>query len=128
MKLIVGDQVKVTVGKDKGKTGQVTRVVPKKNLLFVEGVGKTIRHVKPSGNQSGERKTIFKPIDASKVAIINDKGEIDRVGYKVSKTGEKERFYKKTGKMISLESSKKVAKTKAKPVEKSKPKSKAKKK
>jgi len=114
MKILVGDQVRVMVGKDKGKTGLVTQVLPKKNLVYVEGVGKTTRHVKPGANQSGERKAIFKPLNSCKVAIINNKGEVDRVGYKVGKTGEKTRFFKKTGVDITAESNKKAVKASVK--------------
>jgi large subunit ribosomal protein L24 len=110
MKLIVGDNVKVMVGKDLGKTGLITRILPKKNKIFVEDVGRTVRHIKPNNNQSGERKIIFKPIDASKVAIVNEKGNVDRVGYKVDKKGEKTRFFKKSGTAITAQVTKTAAK------------------
>ncbi|MBU0978971.1 MAG: 50S ribosomal protein L24 [Patescibacteria group bacterium] len=122
MKILIGDQVKVMVGKDRGKTGLVTRVLPKSNLVYVAGVNQTVRHVKPNVNKSGERKVIFKPIDVCKVAIINNKGEIDRVGYKVDKQGDKTRFFKKTGVEITTETAKSTPKTKLKIAPPEKPK------
>jgi len=114
MKIIVGDQVKVIVGKDQGKIGKVVRVLPKRNLIYVEGVGRTVRHVKPNVNKSGERKDIFKPINVCKVAVLNSQGEIDRIGYRVDKDGTKTRFFKKTGADMTAQSPKVATKGKTK--------------
>ena len=101
MRLKVGDLVIVTTGKDKGKKGKILKVLPKKNQVVVEGVNQVVRHVKPFAGRSGEIKTFNKPILVSKVAIVNDKGQPDRVGYKVEKDGTKVRIFKKTQKIIS---------------------------
>jgi len=100
MKIKLGDEVIVTTGKDKGKKGKVLKVLPKKNMVVVEGVNQVVKHIKPYAGRSGERKTIQKPILVSKVAILNDKGQPDRVGYRIEKDGTKVRIFKKTGKII----------------------------
>ena len=65
-----GDTVTVISGVDKGKTGKVTRVFPKKIMVMVEGVGKRTKHQKPRrAGQSGQIVEKFHPIHASKVAL-----------------------------------------------------------
>lgn len=100
MKLRVNDQVLVTAGKDKGKKGKVVRVVPSKNAVVVEGVNMYVKHFKPMQGQAGQKTTLARPLPTAKVAIINDKGEADRIGYKVEKDGSKVRIFKKTGKVV----------------------------
>ncbi len=101
MKFKVGDQVLVTAGKDKGKKGTITQVLPKQNKVIVEGVNLYVKHIKPMGDRSGDKVRKERPLPLANIAILNDKGNPDRVGYKVSKSGVKERFYKKTGKIIT---------------------------
>lgn len=103
MKLRVGDQVRVTAGKDKGKEAKVVRVIPAHNQVVVEGMNMYARHVKPYGDRAGEITRRERPLDAGKVAIINDKGQIDRVGYQVGRDGKKQRVYKKTGTVIAVQ-------------------------
>jgi large subunit ribosomal protein L24 len=100
MKLRVGDPVLVMVGKDKGKKGQVTKVLPREQAVVVEGMNVYVKHMKPMGNQAGQRLQRSRPLATSKVAIINNEGKIDRIGYKLNKDGTKERIFKKTGKVI----------------------------
>jgi len=97
MKIKVGDQVIVTTGKDKGKSGKVLQVVPKKQSVVVEGISIVVKHRKPMMGRSGERVTIQKPISISKVAITNQAGEPDRVGYQLNKDGSKTRVLRKSG-------------------------------
>ncbi len=101
MKIKLGDMVIVTTGKDKGKKGKVLKVLPKQQMVIVEGVNQVTKHIKPMAGRSGEIKVFNKPILVSKVAILNDKGQPDRVGYRVEKDGTKVRIYKKTQKVIS---------------------------
>lgn len=107
MKFKTGDQILVTAGKDKGKQGKIVRVVPDKDRVIVEGVNLYTKHVKPSGERSGDKIRSERPLPVANIAIINDKGQADRIGYQVSKSGAKERIYKKTGKVIT-ETSKEV--------------------
>lgn len=100
MKLRTGDQVLVTAGKDKGKKGQVVRVMRAQQAVVVEGMNLYTRHIKPMGERAGETVRRERPLATSKVAIINDKGQPDRIGYMVTKDGEKKRIYKKTGTII----------------------------
>lgn len=111
MKFKVGDQVIVTIGKDKGKKAAITRVMPKENTVVVEGLNTFVKHVKPMADRAGQRVTRERALATAKVAILNDKGQADRIGYKIAKDGTKERFYKKTGQIIA-EKAKKVEKKK----------------
>jgi large subunit ribosomal protein L24 len=86
LKIRSGDQVKVTAGKDRGKTGRVLRVEPTKERLFVEGLNMIKRHTRPqqvAGAQSEaqiggviEREG---PIHVSNVMLLDAKGEPTRV-------------------------------------------------
>ena len=107
MKLKVGDQVIVTTGKDKGKKSVITRVVPKQEKVVVEGVNLYVRHVRKMAGQAGQKMTLERPLAASKVAILNDKGEADRIGYKFEADGTKVRVFKKTGQVIVIKEAKK---------------------
>lgn len=102
MKLKVGDQVLVTTGKDKGKKGLIKRVYPRTQKILVEGINQVVKHRKPMMGKSGERTIREKPVDASKVAVINRSGEIDRVGFTIMKDKTKARIFKKTGELIEL--------------------------
>ena len=67
-----GDTVVIISGVDKGKSGKVTRVFPKKTMVMVEGVGKRIKHQKPrKEGQAWQIVEKFHPIHASKVALKN---------------------------------------------------------
>ena len=107
MRIKLGDMVLVTTGKDKGKKGKVLKVLPKKRSVVVEGVNQVVKHIKPYAGRAGEKKLIQKPIAVSKVAILNDKGQPDRVGYRVEKDGTKVRIFKKTGQVIPEKKEKK---------------------
>jgi len=102
MKLRVGDQVMVTVGKDKGKKGAVKTIDPRNNLVLVEGVNQIVKHRKPMMGRAGERVIKEKALNASKLVIVNRAGEPDRVGYTILKNGEKMRIFRKTGEMIDV--------------------------
>ncbi|NCN51106.1 MAG: 50S ribosomal protein L24 [Candidatus Pacebacteria bacterium] len=97
MKFKVGDKVKVTSGKDKGKLSSIVKVIPKKNTVVVEGANMYVKHVKPMGGRSGDKLSVERALSTAKIALVNDKGEVDRIGYKVAKDGSKTRVFKKTG-------------------------------
>lgn len=96
MKLIKGDLVKIVVGKDKGKTGKIEKVLTKEAKVLVEGVNQFKRHVKArQQGQSSEIVTITKPLSVANVALICPKcKEQTRVGYLISKET-KQRICKK---------------------------------
>ena len=121
MKFKVNDKVLVTAGKDKGQSGVIKKVYPKLNKVLVEGVNKYTKHIKPMSGRAGDKIKVERPLHTASIAIINDKGKVDRIGYKVAKDGSKTRVFKKTGKVIAQSTSK------TKSTSKSKAKSKAKK-
>jgi large subunit ribosomal protein L24 len=96
MKLMLKDKVKVISGRDKGKTGVVTAILPKTNQVVVEGVNVVKRHTKPSQqNPKGGIIDTIKPIDASKVMVLDpSSGKPARVSYKLGPKGKKERVFK----------------------------------
>lgn len=100
MKFKVGDTVLVTGGKDKGVKSTVVQVLPKADKIVVKDANKYVKHIKPMNGRAGEKSLVERALPLSKVAIINDKGQQDRIGYKVDKSGDKVRIYKKTGKLI----------------------------
>ncbi len=101
IRLKKGDEVVVTTGKYKGKTGKITATHPKENKVTVEGINIVKKHIKPSqARPRGGIEEITKPIWVSKVAIVDDKKKPSRIGYKVDKDGNKTRIFKTTGKEI----------------------------
>ena len=97
-KLKKGDKVVVIAGKDKGKTGEITKVLPKENKVVVSGVNFVTLHKKPTNTTPGQRVKVEKPIDASNVAIVED-GKPVRVTFK-EVDGKKVRVSKKTDKKV----------------------------
>lgn len=101
MKLKKGDNIIVRTGKDKGKTGKIEKVFPKKNTIRVAGINMYKRHVKRRDEKNpGGIIDISRPIDVSKVALIDPTTKTaTRVGYTTIK-GEKKRITKKGNKQI----------------------------
>lgn len=97
MKFKVGDTVIVTGGKDKGVKSTIVKVLPKEHKVIVKDANKYVKHVKPMGNRAGEKINIERALPLAKIAIINNKDQVDRIGYKIEKSGEKVRIFKKTG-------------------------------
>lgn len=73
MNIKTGDKVRVLSGKDKGKAGKVTQVLPKLGMLVVEDLNKTVRHIKARGKQAGQRVSYDGPIRMDKVSLIREK-------------------------------------------------------
>ena len=96
MKLRKEDKIIVIAGKDKGKTGAVTRVLPQTGQIVVEGINLVKRHTKPSQKQPrGGILEITKPIDVSKVMVLDPhSGKPARIGYEIKPDGSKERIFK----------------------------------
>ena len=105
MKFKVGDKVVITAGDAKGKKSVITELYHQKNKVKVKDVNQYVKHVKPMPliGREGDRVTLERPVPVANVAILNDKGEPDRIGHKVTENGQKIRVYKKTGKEIKTE-------------------------
>jgi large subunit ribosomal protein L24 len=100
-KLRKGDNVVVLAGKDKGKKGDITRVMPKDNKAIVSGVNVAIRHTKQTQSSQGGRIAREMPIDLSNLALVDPKtGEATRVGFRIE-NGDKVRYAKKSGETIN---------------------------
>jgi len=96
-----GDTVVVISGKEKGKRGEVERVIPAKSRVVVSGVNVRTRHARPSQQNQEGLYTFDAPIHVSNVMLIDpSSGEPTRVGYQFTDSGEKVRVSKKSGKDI----------------------------
>ncbi|MEM8573374.1 MAG: 50S ribosomal protein L24 [Pseudomonadota bacterium] len=101
LKIKKGDHVVVLTGKDKGKKGEVLKVIPSENRAIVQGVAQIRRHQRQTANQEGGIITKEAPIHISNLALEDPKdGEPTRVGYKFLKDGRKVRFAKRSGEVI----------------------------
>ena len=101
-KIRKGDQVVVLSGKDKGKTGEVVRSMPKESKVVVAGVNVAARHRKPSQvNPQGGIDRKEAPLHVSKVAIADPKtGKATRVRFE-DRNGKKVRVAVKSGELIN---------------------------
>ncbi|MFO6424661.1 50S ribosomal protein L24 [Motilimonas sp. KMU-193] len=100
-KIIRDDEVIVLAGKDKGKTGKVTKVLPN-GKVFVEGVNIIKKHTKPNPQLGVAGGIVEKEaaIDASNVAVLNPTtGKADRVGFRIE-DGKKVRFFKSNNETV----------------------------
>ena len=101
-KIKKGDSVVVITGRDKGKRGDVSRVVDDRHVV-VNGVNTVKKHTKPNPmkNQPGGIVTMEVPIDVSNVAIWNPVTQkADRVGMRLLEDGRKVRFFKSNGEQL----------------------------
>jgi large subunit ribosomal protein L24 len=97
-----GDTVVVMSGEDKGKRGKVTRVLPDRDLVVVEGVNSVKRHIKPSANRPGGILEVEAPLSASKLMLADPNGgKPSRVKFK-TENGKKVRVAK-SGVVIPVE-------------------------
>ena len=101
-KIRKGDQVVILSGKDKGKTGEVTKSMPKDGKVVVSGVNVAVRHRKPTqANPQGGLERREAPLHVSKVAIADPKtGKASRVRFE-SRDGKKVRVAAKSGELIN---------------------------
>jgi large subunit ribosomal protein L24 len=108
MRIRRDDMVKVISGKDKGKTGRVLRVEPKRRRVFVEGLNIQTRHVRPrsirDAQRAGEVGGIVQepgPIDVSNVMLLDPKsGDPTRVRIGRDEGGRRVRVSKKSGEVF----------------------------
>ena len=101
-KIRKGDNVVVIAGRDKGKRGDVARVVDAEHVV-VNGVNSVKRHTRPNPlkNQPGGIVSKDMPIHVSNVALWNPvTKKADRVGFRVMDDGRKVRFFKSNGELL----------------------------
>jgi large subunit ribosomal protein L24 len=100
-KIKKGDRVVVLAGKDKGKQGAVTQVLPKANRVLVQGVNLVQRHTKATqADPQGGIKSKEAFLHVSNVALVDSNGKPTRVGFKIE--GDKKvRVAKTTGEVIN---------------------------
>ena len=99
-KIKKGDRVVVLSGKDKGRTGEVVKAMPKEGKVIVSGINVHARHRKPSQtNPQGGIDRAEAPLHMSKVAIATGDGKPSRVRFEV-RDGKKVRVAAKTGELI----------------------------
>jgi large subunit ribosomal protein L24 len=93
-----GDLVEVRMGKDRGRRGQVTKVLPKEGRVIVEGVNIMKRHQKPKrGMMQGGVIDKDMPIAVSAVSLVCRSCGPTRIGMRFDEQGRKVRFCRKCG-------------------------------
>ena len=99
-KLKKGDRVIVLAGRDKGKEGEITQVMPAEGRALVSGVNMVTRHQRQTQGSQGGRIRMEAPIQISNLAMVDPKeGGPPRVGFRIE-DGKKVRFAKKSGETI----------------------------
>jgi len=100
-KIKKGDKVVVLAGRDKGRVGEVTQVIPKETRAFVRGVNMVKRHTRQSGTTEGGIVSKEAPIHLSNLAVADPKdGKPTRVAFKILDDGRKVRVAKRSGDLI----------------------------
>lgn len=100
-KLKKGDKVVVLAGRDRGKEGEILRVMPKESRAVVAGVNMVIRHQRQTAQAQGGRIAQEAPIHLSNLALVDPKdGGATRVGFRFLEDGSKVRYAKKSGEVI----------------------------
>lgn len=101
MKFKKGDRVVVLTGRDKGKTGEVLKMLPGETRAVVQGVNQVKRHTRPSAASQGGIIEKDAAIHLSNLAHIDPKTDKPtRVGFKYLDDGRKVRFAKRSGEVI----------------------------
>jgi large subunit ribosomal protein L24 len=97
-----GDEVIVRTGKDKGKSGRVSKVL-KENKVLVEGINQVKKNQKPNPNAGVSGGIVVKdmPINISNIGLYNPQTKkADRVGFKFLEDGKKVRYFKSTNEVV----------------------------
>ncbi len=102
MRIRTDDQVLITSGKDKGKSGKVVRVDPSRRKVFVENLNVVKRHQRPrTMNEQGGIIEKEGPIDVSNVVLLDPTdNKPTRIGVRVADDGARVRYSKRTDKTI----------------------------
>jgi len=101
-KIRQNDEVVILAGKDKGKSGKITKVLPAEGKVFVEGINLIKKHQKPVPQLQQPGGIVEKEaaINVSNVAIKNPAtGKADRVGFRIE-DGKKVRFFKSNNELV----------------------------
>src|SRR5574344_2528183 len=102
MNFKTGDKVVVIAGKDKGKTGNITKILAKENKVVVSGINMLKKHIKPNGQTAGSIVDMESPIHASNVMIEDQKKKKNtRIGHTTDKKGNKVRNAKKSNESLN---------------------------
>jgi large subunit ribosomal protein L24 len=101
LKIKKGDNVVVISGRDKGKTGEVLRVLPVDGRAVVQGVNVARRHTKPRMGEPGGILEKELSLHISNIAHVDPaSGKATRVGYRILADGRKVRFARRSGEVI----------------------------
>ncbi len=100
-KIKKGDRVIVLAGKDKGRSGEVIKIMPAENRALVRGINIVTRHQRQSAGQEGGLVRKEASIHLSNIAVEDrDSGKPTRIGFKVLEDGKKVRVAKRSGETI----------------------------
>ncbi len=100
-KIKKGDEVIVLTGKDKGKKGEIIRMIKSENRAVVQGINLVKRHTRQTQTDEGGIITKEAAIHVSNLALIDPKsGEATKVGYRIEKDGTKVRISRASGEVI----------------------------
>lgn len=101
LKIKKGDYVVVLAGRDKGRSGEVLKVLPKEGRAIVQGVNSVRRHQRQTATTDGGIISKDMPIELSNLAVEDPKdGKPSRVGFMFLKDGRKVRYAKRSGEVI----------------------------
>ena len=101
LKIKKGDKVVVITGRDKGKSGEVLRVLRDVERVLVQGVNMVKRHTRPAAGQTGGIVEKEAAIHISNVAHVDPKSnQPTRIGYKLLEDGRKVRYAKRSGEVL----------------------------
>lgn len=102
MKFRKGDLIKVTSGRDKGKTGKIEKIFDKKNTVLIPQINLCKKHKKPQGEgKPGGIIDLTKPLSTAKISLICPKCQQPaRIGYQLDNKQKKLRICKKCHKTI----------------------------
>ena len=102
-KIKKGDRVVVTTGRDKGKKGQVIKLMAEESRALVSGVNMVKRHQKQTQKLQGGIVSKESPVHLSNLAHVDPKdGSATRIGWKLLNDGRRVRFAKKSGEVIDV--------------------------
>ncbi|MBC2860136.1 MULTISPECIES: 50S ribosomal protein L24 [Stappia] len=100
-KIKKGDTVVVLTGRDKGKTGEIVRMLPDENKAVVRGVNVVRRHQRQTAQSEGGIVSKELPVHVSNLALADPKdGKPTRVGFQIKEDGTKVRVAKRSGDLI----------------------------
>lgn len=103
LKMKKGDRVIVITGKDKGRQGEILKIIPKQGRVLVQGVNVVKRHQRQTQKQQGGIVTKEASIAVSNIAHVDpQENKPTRVSIKVLEDGRKVRVAKCSGEVIDV--------------------------